>query len=69
MFSLSLALSTCCIKSDEEEKKSLYLTSTIAVTVCLFLTFTRLLSLLYTQLTTTKTAAAIVVAGPMIIGN
>jgi hypothetical protein len=34
-----------------------------------FFTFARLLSLLYIQLTTTKTAAVIVVAGPMIIGN
>jgi hypothetical protein len=61
------SLSPCSIKS--YEKNTLYDHSSI-VPLHPFLTFVRLLSLLYTQLTITKTAAVVVVvAGPMIIGN
>ena len=64
----TLSLSSCSIKSYEKNNFSNH--SSI-VPLYSFFTFVRLLSLLYTQLTTTKTAAVVVavVAGPMIIGN
>jgi hypothetical protein len=62
----TLSLSLCSIKGYE---KNLYDHSSI-VSLHSFLTFARLQSLLYTQLTITKTAAVvIIVAGPIIIGN